>query len=416
MADNALIPVLSYLGWSFLPNLATQFLQTIYYRITLSAGTPHPQPGSPLYARDHRRIRICVLTLYLLYTLAQSLYDVKLAGDFYTLLGVDPYLTTEKEIKSKVRRLAARYHPDKLGASSSSTSDDDQSSIFVKLRLASETLTTPSHKYAYTHFGPGVVTHIPKPDETTATSNSSAKQITRQTAELVTLALRRKIPSYLGTLTFIAVLNSFLLPKKAPGKFWRYLILSSSFVLEVYLITHDVPALPGGVEQVLGWLRGYTKLGDLLPGHLLPYQLLEISGRFAMSLNIFISQIGVLFPGASGVAGGDTAQLKAWMTGLNTSLGSLASVSGRIDGEAGGLLALQFAPFRGDWGRVGELRRGMKEGMVMGAVRGHGEVREAVRRVVERRREAGRGRGGVKVGRGDGADVVDLLRSDEQFV
>src|SRR5690349_14927017 len=113
MSSSNIAPIFSYLGWAFLPNLATQFLQSIYYRITLSAGTPHPQPGTALYARDYRRIRILVLISYLLYTLAQSLYDVKLAGDFYTLLSIDPYHTTEKEIRTRLRRLAARYHPDK---------------------------------------------------------------------------------------------------------------------------------------------------------------------------------------------------------------------------------------------------------------------------------------------------------------
>jgi len=93
-------------------------------------------------------------------------------------------------------------------------------------------------------------------------------------------------------------------------------------------------------------------------------------------------------------------------------------VSSRIDQEASGLLALQFAPFKGSPGQVKELRRGMKEGMVMGSVRGHAEVREAVRRVVERRKAGaqGRGVGGGDGVRGDGAEVVDLLNSDEQFI
>jgi len=160
MADSAIVPLLSYLGWSFLPNFGTNILQNVFYRVTIRAGQPHPQPGTQQYARDHRRIRVVVLCLYLVYTLAQSLYDVKLAGDFYTLLSVDPYRTTDKEIKSRLRRLAAKFHPDKIAA----TPNSDQTQ-FLQLRLASETLTTPSHRYAYTHFGPAVLTHLPKPDE-----------------------------------------------------------------------------------------------------------------------------------------------------------------------------------------------------------------------------------------------------------
>ena len=114
MSNSAITPFLSYLGWSFLPNLATSFVQSIYYRLTLRAGTAPPRPGTPQFARDYRRVRIFVLTLYLIYTILQSLYDVKLQGDFYTLLAISPYTTSDREIKSKFRRLAAKFHPDKL--------------------------------------------------------------------------------------------------------------------------------------------------------------------------------------------------------------------------------------------------------------------------------------------------------------
>lgn len=415
MADSAIVPLLSYLGWSFLPNLGTQLLQNIYYRITISAGAPYPQPGTPIYARDHRRIRVLVLTLYLLYTLAQSLYDVKLAGDFYTLLSVDPHHTTDKEIKSRLRRLAARFHPDKISQSTDGTTNDAPSGMFLQLRLAGETLTNPSHRYAYTHFGPSILTHLPKPEENTTTT---VKQLSLQTAQLVTMALKQKIPSYISTLVFVFVLNTFFLPGKQGGKFWRYLIISASFVLECYLLTHDVPALPGALDTVVGWLRGYTKLGDLLPPHLLPFQLLDVSGRLALSLNIFISQISVLFPGASGAvraAGDGSAQMKGWVQQLNSNLANLAGISNRIDQEAGGLLQLQFAPFKGQPAQVRDLRRGMKEGMVMGSVRSHPEVREVVRKVADRRKAAVR-RGNVgSAPTRDGADVVDLLNSEEQF-
>ncbi|KAK5075881.1 hypothetical protein LTR70_002658 [Exophiala xenobiotica] len=416
MADSAIVPLLSYLGWSFLPNLGTQVLQNIYYRITISAGVAHPQPGTSIYARDHRRIRVLVLSLYLLYTLAQSLYDVKIAGDFYTLLSVDPHHTTEKEIKTRLRRLAARFHPDKVSQSADGTTNDEQSRMFLQLRLAGETLTNPSHRYAYTHFGPGILTHLPKPEENTTTT---AKQLSLQTAQLVTLALKQKLPSYISTLVFIFVLNTFFLPGKQGGKFWRYLVISGSFVLECYLLTRDVPALPGALDIVVTWLRTYTKLGDLLPPHLLPFQLLDVSGRLALSLNIFISQISVLFPAASGAlppGGEGSMQMRGWVQQLNSNLANLAGVSNRIDQEAGGLLQLQFAPYKGQPAQVRELRRGMKEGMVMGSVRSHPEVREAVRRVVERRKAAIRGGDGGSAARGDGADVVDLLNSDEQFM
>ena len=50
------------------------------------------------------------------------------------------------------------------------------------------------------------------------------------------------------------------------------------------------------------------------------------------------------------------------------------------------LLQLGLAPFKGDAVMVGTLRRGMKEGLVLGSVRDSPEVKEAVKRVLERRR------------------------------
>ncbi|KAJ9662798.1 hypothetical protein H2198_001250 [Neophaeococcomyces mojaviensis] len=416
MADSAIVPLLSYLGWSFLPNIGTNLLQNVYYRVTISAGQPHPQPGTGRYARDHRRIRVLVLCLYLVYTLAQSLYDVKLAGDFYTLLSVDPYRTSDKEIKSRLRRLAAKFHPDKMAAGTASSDETH----FLQLRLASETLTTPSHRYAYTHFGPAIVIHLPKSDE-----NSTKRAL--ETATLVTIALKNKIPSYILTLLFVLALNTFVLPSRQSGKFWRYLIIFASFVLEFYLLTHDVPALPSILDSTIAFLRARTTLGNLLPPHLLPFQILQISTQLALSLNIFISQVSVLFPSAAILnSSSSPEQFRAWLAQLNQALVTLSTGTSRIDEEATGLLQLRFAPYKGQPEHVRELRRGMKEGMLMGVVRSNLEVQDAVRKALDRRKErkgatghtstALRHRAAEGGGRADGTDVVDLLNSDEQFI
>lgn len=422
MADSAITPLFSYLGWSFLPNFGTQIVQSIYYKITISAGQPHPQPGTPQHARDYRRIRVLVLCLYLLYTLTQSLYDIKLAGDFYTLLSLSPSTATDKEIKTRVRRLAARYHPDKI-----SSEDQIGNKIYLQLRLASETLTNPSHRYAYTHFGPSILTHLPKPEDQTTPQNP--KQLSLETAQLVILALKQKIPSYLLSLLFVVALNTFFLPARQGGKYWRYLILAASFALESYLITHDIPALPLSISTPLHYLQTYTSLSSLLPPHLLPFQLLNLTSSLALSLNIFISQISALFPTAAPPDANDPAALRTWLTALTTNLSTLSTQTARIDTEASTLLQTQFVPYKGDPTSVRDLRRGMKEGMVIGSVRMHPEVQGAVRRVLERRKRSLQGNGsGTGIGTGtsrdhtasqqirpDGADVIDLLESDEQF-
>lgn len=420
MADSAITPLFSYLGWSFLPNFGTQIVQSLYYKITITAGQPHPQPGTPQHARDYRRIRVLVLCLYLLYTLTQSLYDIKLAGDFYTLLSLSPSTATDKEIRTRVRRLAARYHPDKI-------SSDDQigQKIYLQLRLASETLTNPSHRYAYTHFGPSILTHLPKPEDSSTSQPFNPKQLSLETAHLVILALKQKIPSYLLSLLFVVVLNTFLLPSRQGGKYWRYLILAASFALETYLITHDTPTLPLVLSTPLHYIQDYTSLSSLLPPHLLPFQLLNLTSSLALSLNIFISQISALYPTPSTLDTNDPAALQTWLTALTTNLSTLSTQTARIDAEASTLLQTQFVPYKGDPASVRDLRRGMKEGMVIGGVKMHPEVQGAVRRVLERRKRAVQGGTGSGSSRDqtnqqeqhrpDGADVVDLLGSDEQF-
>lgn len=67
-------------------------------------------------------------------------------------------------------------------------------------------------------------------------------------------------------------------------------------------------------------------------------------------------------------------------------LGQLVQASRAADFEATRLLQLGLAPFRGDRESVSALRRGMKEGLILGGVRASPEVQRAVAQVVERRK------------------------------
>lgn len=418
MADSAVLPLLAYLGWSFLPNIGTSIVQSVYYKLTVPVGQIVPQAGTRQYARDHRRIRILVLSLYLIYTLLQSLYDVKLAGDFFTLLPVSPYTSSEKEIRSKFRRLAARYHPDKIGAGTGSQEEQ----YFLQLRLAAETLTTPSHRYLYTHFGPSILTHLPKPDG----EGTMGQDKNFTTATMIPMALRARAPSYLLNLGFVVVLNTFLLRGgSSHGKFWRYLIIAASFTLEFYLLTHEIPSLqiPLVLSTLLGGLSRLTGLSNVLPPHLLPFQILQISTQLAISLNIFISQISGLFPSMNLPADGtlNPSQLGQYLFSLNNALSQIQANTTRLDGEATSLLDLQFVPYKGQPRHVAELRRGMKDGMITSTIRQHPEVQQALRNALQRKKLQGTARAQEKASAAgtattDGADVVDLLSSDEQFI
>ena len=247
MADSAVAPLFSFIGWSFLPNIASSFIQNIYYKVTLPAGTPPPQPGTSRFARDHRRIRLLVLTLYLLYTLAQALYDVKIAGDFYTILGLNPYTTNEREIRSKFRRLAAKYHPDKIGG------NDSTDTHFLRSRLASETLTNGATRYAYDHFGPSVLSTLAHHQHQQRNLEEGAQPVPLPLATLIPLAFQAKLPSYAMTLVSTWFMNTFFLPTRH-GQFWRYYILAASFALDGRE-TGEAPRASPGQEAFLATTR-----------------------------------------------------------------------------------------------------------------------------------------------------------------
>ncbi len=161
-----------------------------------------------------------MLSLYLLYTLVQALYDVKLAGDFYTLLGVTPW-STDREVKSRFRKLASRYHPDKLHENGQSFPGAEE--VFVLFKLAHDTILDPAKRFAYDRFGP-VVVQVHQP---------GLKSI----RDYVYAGLRSKAPEYLTNAAVLVVLNYIWLPKW--GQFWRYLAVAWMTFLELYSLTHS---------------------------------------------------------------------------------------------------------------------------------------------------------------------------------
>lgn len=84
--------------------LVTGWIQSLYYGITIRAGDPKPQPGTPRYFKHRRRINIAVIVIYLLYTVYEADYWVRQTGDFFQDLEL-PVDVDEKKIKSRFRRL-----------------------------------------------------------------------------------------------------------------------------------------------------------------------------------------------------------------------------------------------------------------------------------------------------------------------
>ena len=294
-----------------------------------------------------------MLILYLLYTLIQALYDIRLAADFYTILGVTPW-SSEREVRSRFRRLAAKYHPDKMHENGQSFPGAEE--MFLRFKLAQDTILDPAKRFAYDRFGP-VIVQVQHPGLKTI-------------RDYVYAGLRSKIPEYVTSAAMLIVLNYVWLPKW--GQFWRYFAVACMAFLELYFLTHswDPPKL------ALSWAalaRG--AIPQLLPPHLLPFQILGLAHRMSMSLNIFISQLAP--PSARNKA---TKDLQT-----QQQVSHLAQIASRLDQESGSLLQLGLSPFKGNREKSEILRSGMKESLLTGALRKNPEVREAVRQALARR-------------------------------
>ncbi|KAL4792738.1 hypothetical protein BDV19DRAFT_391864 [Aspergillus venezuelensis] len=327
--------ILSLIGWYTLPKYATNTLQYVYYGITIRAGEPKPQPGSPRYNRDRRRIFIFVVTAYLLYNLFEVYQKIRIEGSFYNVLSVSP-LADERAIKARFRRLAAQHHPDKLGVGSSSD-------LFVHLKQAQDTLTNPVKRYAYDMWGPKVL-----------------EWGNIETAHEYFLAgLMKTVPAYLISFFGLLLLNYTWWSDW--GRYWRFFAFAALFTLNLTLISHQGPVFISS--------RFF----------LLPWQIMKMAETISLSLHIFISQI------APPEAKNDDSPDRLYPQTVQR-LGQLLQLSRATETEATRLLQLGYAPFKGDKESVATLRKGMKEGLVLSSVRGSPGVQQAVKEVAERRK------------------------------
>ncbi|KAL6714038.1 hypothetical protein ACLMJK_008532 [Lecanora helva] len=346
--------LLSYAGWAFLPNLVSGWVQSIYYGITIRAGDPKPQPGTPRYQKHRRRIQIIVVISYLLYTLYEADYIIRQDGDFYQLLVVSPDVE-EKAVKSRFRRLAALHHPDKISTEDAFAHSAAEAN-FVALKTAQDTLCDPVKRFAYDRFGPDMLRW------------QHCKTIRDY---LVTGMQTSALPLYAGSVIFLIALSftNYL----QYGKFWRYLAFISLFILEFHTVTRPYfsPLLTKIFNPVLGALAAHPPL--------LPFQLIILARKATFTLFIALTQIGNLFPQpASATSNSSPFDEQV--------LARLEGNAFKNEEEAQRLLTLDMMPFVGDKPATKELQARIKEWLVNNTIRSDPEVRDAMGRVIARRR------------------------------
>ncbi|KAM3521724.1 hypothetical protein MY4038_008927 [Beauveria bassiana] len=352
---------LSIVGWAFLPGIATSWIQTIYYGLTIRAGDPKPAPGSARHTSHRNTIHILVVASYLLYTIFEANYDLRSAPSFYTELGI-PVTAADRDIKSRFRRLAALHHPDKLGPGGDA---DASSAFFMHLKTASDTLQDAAKRYAYERFGPAML--------------AWPRCVTVR--DFVTHGVVYNVLPYYGLAA--ATIYAFgLVGYMDFAKFYRWLLLVALCLLEVTVATR--PAFPAplrALNAVLGRVAG-------LPPYL-PFELVHLARKVTLTVYIALSQIGPIVLAqmvpASAAAAADKGvedEDKAMRDGLLR----LEGLTRQLDADAARLIDMELTPFKGDEDMAGKMRAKMRDWLINNTIRSDPMVKDALGQSFRKRR------------------------------
>ncbi|KAI1173138.1 hypothetical protein F4777DRAFT_581262 [Nemania sp. FL0916] len=358
MSNNAL----SLLGWMFLPNLVTGFAQSTYYSLTIRAGDPRPPPNSPRWQLHRRRIHTLVITLYLLYTIYEADWELQREGSFYASLGV-PFGASERDIKSRFRRLAALHHPDKVshtaaaGAGAGNTPDGLAGDFFIHLKTAADVLTDPAQRFAYERFGPDIT--------------GWRHCVTLR--DFVWRGLQTQLIPHYG-LAAAGLYGLGLLGYLEFGRYWRWVTLLVLCAFEAHTVMR--PGFPVFVDTIINpLLARFTTHAPYLP-----FQVVALARRVAIAIYIAFGQLGpILQPGGRRE---DVAAERA----LQQQLERLEHTTRFLDADATRLMELEMAPFAGDPDVVKDMRGKLKEWLVQNTIRADPMVRDALGRSLQKRR------------------------------
>lgn len=333
--------------------------------MTIRAGDPKPQPGSPKYVIHRQRIQITVIVIYLLYTLFEADYWVRQNKDFFQHLGVTPS-AGDKQIRTKFRRLAALHHPDKIqqvfgggGNSHQLPTSEAADAYFVLLKSAQDTLSDPIKRFAYTRFGPDSLTW----QHCATYRDYLVRGLTVSTG-----------PLYGGSLFFMILLG--FTGYMQQGRYWRYVLFGALMILEVHLITrpYTSPILENFINPGLESMSTHPPI--------LPFQLIQLARKATFTLFIALSQIGSLFPPDPLSSNSNRVLPPQEMQQLVR----LEQTAKGMEAEASRLLAMDTAPFVGDEQGTKELGNKVREWLVTNTIRADPEVRDAMGRAMVKRR------------------------------
>lgn len=247
--------------------------------------------------------------------------------------------------------MAALYHPDKV--KQTATSDD----FFRHIKMAQDVLLNPAARFAYDRFGPAVMTW----------------QHCSTIRDYLVRGMTETLPYYAGSAVFMYVLG--LLGYLDWGRYWRWLTLVSLLVFESYVVSrpYSVPFAKNFVNPLITTLSGQPPY--------LPFQLIMILRKCALTMYIAFSQIGpLLAPPQAAVKSGDPEEA------LRQQIDRLDQSARAADVDALRLMGMEIAPFNGDRDAIVEVQSKVKGWLVQNTIRADPEVRDAIGNVLKRRR------------------------------
>ncbi|CCG83884.1 protein of unknown function [Taphrina deformans PYCC 5710] len=238
--------LLSFAGWSFVPNLASGFLHNGLSQLFPASMAA---PGTVRYARDRRIIYVVVVLSYLAYTLYSAFLSIEPNYYNYLLVPID---VEEKQLRRAFRRVSTLHHPDKGG----------DEALFTSLRAMYDTLSNPITRFAYDRFGPQA--------STWPRATLLSDQLYR--------GLMSSVPFYVGSAFFISVLGYV---QNSQAIYWRMFTLLTLACVNFMIVTSS---------RILPICR------ILLP-RMVQFQQTSLLQSVCVTILIAISQVGpMLFP------------------------------------------------------------------------------------------------------------------------
>jgi len=169
-------------------------------------------------------------------------------------------------------------------------------------------------------------------------------------------------PYYLGSVLVLVILN--VLGKMEFGRYWRFYAFFCMMVLEAFVVTRP--------------FHHFTQIPIL--NTLLPFEQLALARKILFTSFIAISQLAPLFQQDRAIAGPLTAEA------LDPQLDRMAALLHRTDTETSTILTQELLPFDANPVMQKMLKKKLEEWMIESAIRSAPEVRDAVGRVIQRRR------------------------------